>query len=152
MCACVARNFRLSVARAPGASHRIASAYLIKGITFNLIIIRVHTGSAPSSGAFTSSTDGDYGGGRAHRPGRTRSGRGQSFGMEFVHGTGGTGGGTLDTHAFSTPAQIGVDIQVTRHADVVVDVDVDVGADSFYAPSSHEDRREWKKGGGLADV
>ena len=144
MCACVARNFRLSVARAPGASHRIASAYLIKGITFNLIIIRVHTGSAPSSGAFTSSTDG------AHRT--RRSGRGQSFGMEFVHGTGGTGGGTLDTHAFSTPAQIGVDIQVTRHADVVVDVDVDVGADSFYAPSSHEDRREWKKGGGLADV
>jgi hypothetical protein len=59
------------------------------GITFNLIIIRVHNGSAPESN-FTSST--------IEIP-------------RFVHNT------TLDPHTLTTPAEINVGIQVTQQAD-----------------------------------
>ena len=65
----------------------------MQGITFNLILIRVHNGSAP---------DVEY----------STTGNVPSFPLRFVHTT-----STADPRSLGTAAEVGIDVEVNTHTD-----------------------------------
>ena len=99
-------------------SRRTLTEHTEQGITFNLIIIRVNNGMSPENN-FTSS-----GGGTPHAA--------PSYPLQFMH----TATMNSEIPTFHTPAEVSVEVEVTRHSD-------DDGESGYTTKAGHE---PWKGG------